>query len=405
MKSGGKWEEYTIERLFSIQTPKKKFNANKLTFNGNYPYVARGSNNNGIKGYIDEDELYLNPGNTISFGQDTATMFYQENAYFTGDKIKIFSLRHGELNSRIAVFLISAMKKSFSTFSWGSSSFNENVLNKVKINIPTFNNVPAYNYMVKYIEELEAAHIEELEAAHIEELEAAHIEELEAYLLVSGLADSRTRGLADSRTRGLADSRTRGLISYELTPQEYNAIELLNSNNLMWGTYNLKKLFGPAIRGKRLKNADRIPGSLPFVTAGEGNEGISAFISNDVVVFPENTITIDMFGSAKYRNYEYGADDHVAVVHTEFFDRNAVIFITASIHKSSCTGKFNYGRNFYAKDADELMVSLPSKDNNPDYSFMETLILAVHKLVIKDVVQYTDKKLVAYRQITSEKVV
>ncbi|ENX6836882.1 restriction endonuclease subunit S [Escherichia coli] len=381
MKSGGKWEEYTIERLFSIQTPKKKFNANKLTFNGNYPYVARGSNNNGIKGYIDEDELYLNPGNTISFGQDTATMFYQENAYFTGDKIKIFSLRHGELNSRIAVFLISAMKKSFSTFSWGSSSFNENVLNKVKINIPTFNNVPAYNYMVKYIEELEAA----------------HIEELEAYLLVSGLADSRTRGLADSRTRGL--------ISYELTPQEYNAIELLNSNNLMWGTYNLKKLFGPAIRGKRLKNADRIPGSLPFVTAGEGNEGISAFISNDVVVFPENTITIDMFGSAKYRNYEYGADDHVAVVHTEFFDRNAVIFITASIHKSSCTGKFNYGRNFYAKDADELMVSLPSKDNNPDYSFMETLILAVHKLVIKDVVQYTDKKLVAYRQITSEKVV
>ncbi|EEY8227329.1 TPA: restriction endonuclease [Escherichia coli] len=378
-----------MERLFSIQTPKKKFNANKLTFNGNYPYVARGSNNNGIKGYIDEDELYLNPGNTISFGQDTATMFYQENAYFTGDKIKIFSLRHGELNSRIAVFLISAMKKSFSTFSWGSSSFNENVLNKVKINIPTFNNVPAYNYMVKYIEELEAA----------------HIEELEAYLLVSGLADSRTRGLADSRTRGLADSRTRGLISYELTPQEYNAIELLNSNNLMWGTYNLKKLFGPAIRGKRLKNADRIPGSLPFVTAGEGNEGISAFISNDVVVFPENTITIDMFGSAKYRNYEYGADDHVAVVHTEFFDRNAVIFITASIHKSSCTGKFNYGRNFYAKDADELMVSLPSKDNNPDYSFMETLILAVHKLVIKDVVQYTDKKLVAYRQITSEKVV
>lgn len=24
-----------------------------------------------------------------------------------------------------------------------------------------------------------------------------------------------------------------------------------------------------------------------------------------------------MFGSAKYRNYRYGADDHVAVVHTE----------------------------------------------------------------------------------------
>ncbi|MCT7046406.1 hypothetical protein M1710_24225, partial [Salmonella enterica subsp. enterica serovar Soahanina] len=62
---------------------------------------------------------------------------------------------------------------------------------------------------------------------YIEELEAAHIEELEAYLLVSGLADSRTRGLADSRTRGL--------ISHELTPQEYDAVNLLNSNNFVWG--------------------------------------------------------------------------------------------------------------------------------------------------------------------------
>ena len=362
-KSGGEWEECTIEKLFSIQTPKKKFNANKLTFNGSHPYVARGSHNNGIRGYIDEDEIYLNQGNTISFGQDTATMFYQEKAYFTGDKIKIFSLRSGELNSRIAVFLISAMKKSFSTFSWGSSSFNESVLNKVKVNIPTLNHAPAYDYMVKYMEELEMA----------------HIEELKAYLLVSGL------------------------ISYELTPDESDAIELLNSNNLEWGTFNLKELFGPATRGKRLKNADRNPGKLPFVTAGETFEGVSAFISNDVTVFPANTTTIDMFGSAKYRNYEYGADDHVAVIHTNKCNKNAAIFITTAIHKTSYSGKFNYGRNFYAKDADELVIHLPSKNDHPDYLFMETLNAAVHKLVIKDVVVYADKKLSAYGKVTSTK--
>ena len=171
----------------------------------------------------------------------------------------------------------------------------------------------------------------------------------------------------------------------------------------MWGIYNLKTLFGPATRGKRLKNADRFPGSLPFVTAGETNEGVSAFISNNVAVFPANTITIDMFGSAKYRNYKYGADDHVAVVHTESCARNAAVFITTSIHKSSYTGKFNYGRNFYAKDADELMIYLPSKDDKPDYSFMELLNSAVHKLVIKEVVQYADKKLETYRQVTSVK--
>lgn len=58
------------------------------------------------------------------------------------------------------------------------------------------------------------------------------------------------------------------------------------------------ELFGKSTRGKRLKSADRIEGTLPFVTAGEADEGVSAFIGNDVEVFSKNTITIDMFGSA-----------------------------------------------------------------------------------------------------------
>lgn len=226
--------------MFSIQTPKKKFNANKLTFNGNYPYVARGSNNNGIKGYIDEDKTYLNPGNTISFGQDTATMFYQESAYFTGDKIKIFSLRHGELNSRIAVFLISAMKKSFSTFSWGSSSFNENVLNKVKINIPTFNNVPAYNYMVKYIEELEAA----------------HIEELEAYLVATGLSD------------------------YQLTEKDHLILE--HFKDVEFSGFPVTELFSVCnTRNILSRDITENSGDIPYLCASRENNSVSTYISYD----------------------------------------------------------------------------------------------------------------------------
>ena len=78
--------------IFEIYPTKKKINANTLTFNGKYPYVARGEGNNGIRGYINYDHQFLNPANTISFGQDTATMYYQPNAYFTGDKIYIFKL-------------------------------------------------------------------------------------------------------------------------------------------------------------------------------------------------------------------------------------------------------------------------------------------------------------------------
>ena len=38
------------------------------------------------KGNIDEPIEFLNEGNTISFGQDTATMFYQENHILQGIK-------------------------------------------------------------------------------------------------------------------------------------------------------------------------------------------------------------------------------------------------------------------------------------------------------------------------------
>lgn len=177
----------------------------------------------------------------------------------------------------------------------------------------------------------------------------------------------------------------------------------LKINRLQWNSYNLEELFGKSTRGKRLKSADRISGNLPFVTAGEANEGISAFISNDVEVFPSNTTTIDMFGSAKYRNYKYGADDHIAVVHTNKLSKMASIFVTTAIHKASYTDKFSYSRNFYAKDADELSILLPSKkDGSPDFAFMERLIGAIQKLVIKDVVAYADRKIAATRQIVEQ---
>ena len=164
----------------------------------------------------------------------------------------------------------------------------------------------------------------------------------------------------------------------------------------------MENLFGKATRGKRLKSDDRIIGTLPFVTAGEADEGISAFIGNNVEVFESNTTTIDMFGSAKYRNYKYGADDHIAVVHTETLPIKAAIFVTSAIHKAAHTGEFNYGRNFYAKDADALNVKLPAKCGVPDYEFMENYISAIQKLVIKDVVLYADSKIEATKSIANK---
>jgi hypothetical protein len=90
-------------------------------------------------------------------------------------------------------------------------------------------------------------------------------------------------------------------------------------------------------------------------------------------------------------------------VHTENLPKFASIFVTTAIHKISYAGQFSYSRNFYAKDADELNISLPTQNNQPDYELMETLISAIQKLVIKDVVLYADRKIEATRSLVGER--
>lgn len=122
---------------------------------GEYPYVARGENNNGIRGYITEDKKFLNDGNTISFGQDTATMFYQKQEYFSGDKIKIFQSKNFILNRYNALYYITATKKTLKTFSWGSTSYNVKNLENIELEIPTYNSNPDNDFMSDFIKVIE----------------------------------------------------------------------------------------------------------------------------------------------------------------------------------------------------------------------------------------------------------
>ena len=66
--------------------------------------------------------------------------------------------------------------------------------------------------------------------------------------------------------------------------------------------------------------------------------------------------------------------------------------MTSAIHKASYNGQFHYGKNFYPKDADSLNIKLPVKNDEPDYSIMETVTSAMQKLVLKDLVLYINIK-------------
>lgn len=166
-----------VNKLFLVKQSKKKFNANSIKFGGSFPYVARGSSANGIRGYIDQNPEYLNEARTISFGQDTATAYYQDKAFFTGDKIKVFKAKEQELNEETGLFLVATLQKSFSLYSWGSSSFSQDALENEKISIPLNDNKePDWNYMeafIKAVKKLVIADVVKFKNEYIEKSKQA----------------------------------------------------------------------------------------------------------------------------------------------------------------------------------------------------------------------------------------
>ena len=135
-----KWKKYRVEDVFDFNSSKGIFHACNVSIEdnkteSNHPYIVRTSQNNGIRGYISEDESKLNPANTISFAQDTAQMFYQSEPYFTGNKVKVLSVKGHTLTENIATFLITCMNKAFSNFAWGSS-YDTKLLQNVMLSLP-----------------------------------------------------------------------------------------------------------------------------------------------------------------------------------------------------------------------------------------------------------------------------
>ena len=350
------WGEFRLGSLFDIDNT-LSFNADKLVDGDEYDYVTRTSTNQGIlkrTGFVNKENI--NEAGVWSLGLLQMDFFYRKKKWYAGQFVRKI-IPKIEITEEVAPFFTAVLNHQKPILLSVLVRYVDDTFRNLKVKLPVKKGKIDFDFMESFIAELEAE----------------RVAELSAYLKISGLDD------------------------YVLNDEEKYALD--NYDKLEWGTFNLEKLFGKSTRGKRLKSSDRIPGNLPFVTAGEADEGVSDFIGNNVHVFSKNTTTIDMFGSAKYRNYEYGGDDHIAVVHTEKLPMDAAIFVTSSIHKTSHNGQFDYGKNFYAKDADALDIKLPIMNGKPDYHKMQIIISAIRKKVIKNVVQFSEKKIDATKQV------
>lgn len=287
-------------------------------------------------------------------------------------KVHTLKITNYEFNSKTGNFIASSLRLALTGFGYGNQLSSSKLKElDFKIQLPkTKNGEIDFIFMENFIAELEAQ----------------RIAELETHLLVTGLKN------------------------YYLTDEEKEVLELFrNGENKMGGGkitdyqyFTLNWLFNTIKQGRRLKKEDQISGEIPFVMAGTTNTGVVNYISNPVANFPKNAITVDIFGNTFYRNYIFGAGDDTGVYWNskKDFSQETMLYFATSMSKS-LQGKFSFGKKLRSSQSLDFKISLPTKNGEIDFALMETLISAIQKEVIKDVVLYADKKIEATKKVVN----
>lgn len=214
----------------------------------------------------------------------------------------------------------------------------------------------------------------------IAELEAERLAELEAYLLATGLKDTT------------------------LTTEEENALQAFKS--VEWKKFNVVDIFN--VRNTRnILSRDIVEnsGTTPYLCASAENNAVSSYISfDDGYLEKGNCIFIG--GKTFVVTYQekefYSNDSHNLVLYVK--DKAAEKSKKTQLCLVTCTNKslghqYSWGDSISNRKIQTDQVLLPIQNDQPDYTFMETLISAIQKLVIKDVVLYADRKITATQSV------
>lgn len=328
------WKEFIIKDIFitekqgkNCQVPTGAYIEKKSLLNGNIPRITVMGTNNGICGYYAnkiDDKNYRIYENFISVSF-LGTVFYQKEQASLDMKVHCLKPINIELNEYTGLFLVTAIGKSLKTSTY-SDQISSKVLAGLSIKLPvdeTGN--PDFSYMELYMKNLEFA-------------------------VSSSLTDLQSAKKFD--------------ISGELDISS-------------WKLFQISELFNVQ-KGKRLTKSDMKDGKIRFIGASAINNGITAYISNDEHLHPQNTITLSYNGSigeAFYQDEMFWASDDVNVLYPKFEMNREMAFFIIPLLKTAGK-KYAFIDKWKKEDMEKSKIPLPvDKDGNPDYKYMENYIV------------------------------
>jgi len=145
-----------------------------------------------------------------------------------------------------------------------------------------------------------------------------------------------------------------------------------------WEYFTFDHLFG-LFKGKRLTKAQMYEGKTPYISSSSFNNGVDAYISEEPN-FKKIFLTFACYGSIGkvfYHPYDAWVSDNCNVMYLKNYNLNKYIatFLIGIIEKERY--RFSYGFTGKLQTLKKLKIKLPSKNNKPDFEFMEFYIKSI----------------------------
>lgn len=134
-----KWDWFVLSDIFEQVYKGKSYNAQDLIFlpfktSSSLPYATRTDENNGIKGFVLNNNFSdIESSNAITIGDTTSTIYYQDSDFICGEHIVILRSQH--LNKYRAMFIVSILNKERFRYCYGRAYTLANI-KKTKLRLP-----------------------------------------------------------------------------------------------------------------------------------------------------------------------------------------------------------------------------------------------------------------------------
>ncbi|WQW30861.1 restriction endonuclease subunit S [Helicobacter pylori] len=382
-----KWGEFKLGDLFEVLSSKKIYHANTIKIHdtqieNSYPYVVRAATNNGIKGFIIDDPTFTNEKNTLSFAQDTFTVFYQKQPYFTGNKVKILKPKFAFKSPKILHFISAILQFILKPLTWGLGSTTESIA-EFKFSLPL---KPTAN--TQTLEDIDFIFMEKF----IAELEQCRLAELQAYLKATGL-ENTTLSSAEENALNVFNNSIGGNTPCGLTWQSLKIVDIFEVKNT---------------RNILARDVVKDSGTTPYLCASKENNAVNSYINYNAD-FLDKGNCIFIGGKTFVVTYQqkdfYSNDSHNLALYlkdTHSKTKLNQLFIITCIYKA-LNNKYSWGDSISNTKIQNDSILLPTNPHGKiDFDFMHTLINALMKQIIQGVAEYCDAKIQAAKEVISQ---